>query len=462
MNPENKISIRAVTLLFLGISIVFIGISCLPGMHPANPLAGWNFNITITQPRHGKITMSPNQTTVGRDQKVVFTAIPDSAYHFANWTGDLSGSANPETLTVNKFIDVSAVFETNCHCPILTVSTPLNGTISIPPAQSDLKYGDTVQLTAIPNTGYHFLSWTGDASGSSNPLRLKMSTSMNLSALFGQDRPTSINDSMVLIPGGEFVMGPGQLRSGIWMDDTVSPAHRVTISTFYLSATECTQSKYKAVMGFNPSNFSENDNRPVENVSWFDAILFCNKLSNMELRDTVYTYSKTLSGIANPDSVGVTINYNKQGYRLPTEAEWEYACRAGTQTYYYWGGTGKIDDRGWNINDYAWWSGNSQHTTFPVAYKLKNSFGLFDMSGNVAEWCNDWYFLYDSTAQSNPIGPAIPQMHRSSYASTIPYGKVFRGGSFNAFSGELTAASRTEEQPNSSSNYIGFRVAISR
>ena len=178
---------------------------------------------------------------------------------------------------------------------------------------------------------------------------------------------------MVLIRPGKFMMGDGKDR------------HEVTLSRpFYLGVTEVTQTQYEAVMGTNPSHF-KGATHPVEMVYWNEAAEFCNKLSEKTRRT----------------------------FRLPTEAEWEYACRAGTETAFSFG-----DDPS-ALGEYAWWGRNSAETTHPVGRNKPNAWGLYDMHGNVWEWCADWYDAYPKGPVTNPSGPAAGRYH------------VLRGGSWS-------------------------------
>ena len=178
-----------------------------------------------------------------------------------------------------------------------------------------------------------------------------------------------VSFEMVEVRGGKFRMGAtSEQGSDAWNDE--KPVHSVTLSSYYIGKTEVTQALWKAVMGSNPSEF-KGDNRPVERVSWNDCQAFIRKLN-------------ALTG---------------QNFRLPTEAEWEFACRGGNNSRgYKYSGSNYID----NV---AWYDGNSGDKTHPVATKSPNELGIYDMSGNVWEWCNDWEGGYSSGAQTNPKGP---------------------------------------------------------
>ena len=193
---------------------------------------------------------------------------------------------------------------------------------------------------------------------------------------------TNTVPSTVSIPGGTFMMG----QTGV-----SEPVHAVTLSAFEMSVYETTQGQYSAVMtgsGENPSpSHFTGVNLPVEQVSWWDAIKFCNALSAKAGLTKCYTGSSTTW----------TCNFNANGFRLPTEAEWECACRGGNQREY---GTydGSISTSKANYNMIV------HKTTAVGSYPQKNSYGLYDMSGNVFEWCNDWYGTYPDGAQENPTG----------------------------------------------------------
>lgn len=185
---------------------------------------------------------------------------------------------------------------------------------------------------------------------------------------------------MVSIPAGTFQMGTNDLR------DFEKPVHTVILSAFFMSAYEITNEQYKAVTGSIPSKMSGENTYPAENMTWWDAIKFCNALSDKAGLGRCYNWSTG------------DCDFTKDGFRLATEAEWEYACRAGTTTKYYTGDTESDLDRA------GWYAGNSGIKTHPVGQKIPNAWGLYDMIGNVWEYCNDYPWNYTSDNVTNPTG----------------------------------------------------------
>jgi len=258
----------------------------------------------------------------------------------------------------------------------------------------------------------------------------------------------SIGMTLKLIPAGEFFMGSAD--DAIEAENQEKPSHRVRISKpFYLGVCEVTQGQYEAVMGNNPSHFSANgggngrvagqstDDFPVENVSWLDAIQFSNKLSEKEGKQPFYQIDG--KHIRVPD-------WNGQGYRLPTEAEWEYACRANasTPTRFSFG------DNALELGVYGWFDGNSDSRTHPVNQKRPNGFGLYDMHGNVWEWCWDWHLgeYYNQSSADNPTGPAGAS------------DRVVRGGSWSREPRDCRSAYRNRGAPGHRDYFLGFRLAL--
>lgn len=238
-----------------------------------------------------------------------------------------------------------------------------------------------------------------------------------------------LRPKMLVLPVGEFRMGSQKYPNE-------QPVHAVKISQrFALSETEVTQGQYQAVMGENPSRFNYRpdwENRPVEQVSWVDAVQYCNKLSEREGLKPCYSIEG--KNVKRPHP-------NCAGYRLPTEAEWEYAARADEPTEY--AGSNQI-------NDVAWYSGNSGIETHPVGSKKANAWFLRDMSGNVWEWVWDWYAeSYKEAGSEDPTGPASGSE------------RVVRGGSWFFVAEVARVAYRNGFAPPARDSLVGFRLARS-
>ena len=233
-------------------------------------------------------------------------------------------------------------------------------------------------------------------------------------------------NEMVQIPGGTFTMGSSANERG--RSNNEGPQHQVTVSPFCMEKYPVTQAEYQAVMGTNPSNF-KGENLPVEQVNWFDAVEYCNKRSVSEGLTPAYTINGS----------NVSWNAEADGYRLPTEAEWEYACRAGTQTPF---SIGTVDEAGWH-------SGNSDNQTHPVGEKQPNPWGLYDMHGNVLEWCWDWLGNYSAGAQTDPQGAASGT------------NRVYRGGCWRFTAMQTRSAFRFGNHPYLRSHLVGFRLVRS-
>ncbi|MCF7913508.1 MAG: formylglycine-generating enzyme family protein [Candidatus Cloacimonetes bacterium] len=239
-------------------------------------------------------------------------------------------------------------------------------------------------------------------------------------------------EGMIFVEGGSFEMGD-HYNEG---ESDEFPVHNVTVSSFFIGIHEVTQGEYESVMGSNPAHsYGVGDNYPVYYVTWYDAVEYCNALSDQEGLTPCYDLSTW------------SCDFNANGYRLPTEAEWEYAARGGeywTDNNRYCGTTNELDD-------YAWYDSNSDGQTHEVETKLPNQLGIYDMSGNVFELCNDWYSsnYYDSSPAENPTGPAS-----GSYSTG-------RGGSWTSDAYKCRVANRGNGELDDIYINLGFRLACS-
>lgn len=226
-------------------------------------------------------------------------------------------------------------------------------------------------------------------------------------------------DNMVYVPGGTFMMGAAEEDSDANIDEI--PAHQVTLSSFHIGKYEVTQEEWEAIMGGNPSSY-KGSKHPVEKVSWYDCQEFVIRLN-----------SKT-----------------GKRFRLPTEAEWEFAARGGNSSKgYKFSGSDNIDDVAWYAENSS--DGDGDGTTHTVGTKLPNELGLYDMSGNVWEWCSDWYGSYKDEKQINPVGAPIPNPDAPD--------RVFRGGGWCYGPGRCRVSCRVNDYIDCSS-YIGLRLVL--
>jgi formylglycine-generating enzyme required for sulfatase activity len=239
----------------------------------------------------------------------------------------------------------------------------------------------------------------------------------------------SIGMRLSRIPAGEFLMGSPDSDTSAPEDE--KPQHRVRITRpFFLGVHQVTQGQYRAVTGTNPSSFEGSDDLPVETVSWSDAVAFCNTLS-------------ALDGLKPYYDLNTCTPLGGEGYRLPTEAEWEYAARAGSTSRYSFGASES------SLGEYAWFIGNSQDRTHPVGQKQPNAFGLYDMHGNVWEWCGDAFdpLFYGQSPGADP------------FCATEATLRVHRGGCWADGEWYLRSADRGASTLDSRDDDVGFRVA---
>jgi uncharacterized repeat protein (TIGR02543 family) len=351
-----------------------------------------------------------------------------------------------------------------------TVSFNSNGGSAVPSQPVDS--GGTATRPADPTrSGYAFDDWYSNT-GLTTVYDFTTPVTSDIT-LHAKWNPRLV--AMEWIQGGTFTMGSPVSEPGRYAEES---EHSVTLTGFYMGKYLVTQAQFEEVTGNNPSSFktavppeASTANRPVETVTWHHAIVFCNMLSMREGMSPVYeiptvdnysiwsTDPATWGEIPDGEDENNINRWNdarvvtgSTGYRLPTEAQWEYACRAGSGTAYNWG-TNTIDDSKANynastVNDNNPVAGTYLQRTTEVGKYAANAWGLYDMHGNVYEWCGDWYTstYYSSSPAQGPTGPASGS------------GRVVRGGCYSSGSRTLRSASRDPVDPVRGSGYYGFRI----
>ncbi|MBN1593207.1 MAG: formylglycine-generating enzyme family protein [Candidatus Coatesbacteria bacterium] len=270
-------------------------------------------------------------------------------------------------------------------------------------------------------------------------------SNLSLASLSYTSGGTSTEIEMHSIPGGSFLMGSPSEESGRDADE--GPQRTVQVSAFSISETEITEKQWEDVMGWKDCLSPKGDFYPVENVTWFDCLSFCNELSRADGYAECYTITNVQLNGMHIASADVDCDFDANGYRLPTGAEWEYACRAGTVTRFY---TGDLES---DLDLAGWFYSNSSMEKHAVAEKTSNSLGLFDMHGNVLEWCWDrydgGYYQSRPDPDTDPTGP--------DEGAT----RVVRGGGLGNPAEDCRSANRYGNSPGGKYADVGLRVVRS-
>ena len=265
---------------------------------------------------------------------------------------------------------------------------------------------------------------------------------------FGPEKDAQVPGTWISIKAGSFTMGSPSAEP---CRDADEGTRKVTLTrALEISATEVTQQQFQKAMGYNPSFHQVcGKDCPVEWIHWHEAAAYCNALSALRGVGPCYSCSGVKDAVSCKQT-GADINTCK-GFRLPTEAEWEYAARAGTTTVFFAGSISSCMTTDATAGEISWYKVNSTGTTHPVGQKKKNAWGLYDVAGNVYEWTNDWYESARTTkASTNPAGPASGSE------------KVFRGGSWYHNAEHARSANRERFTPTKRFTFVGFRCVRGR
>jgi uncharacterized repeat protein (TIGR02543 family) len=391
---------------------------------------------------YGSVSSDPdwkNSQEYELGTKVTLTATPNKGYKFAGWAGDASGNTATITVTMNGDITVTAKFEQEDTDPEITdPEIPYTVTYygnnndndndyGTAPIDSQSPYSSGSEVTVLDagdlaRAGYTFNGWNTEANGSGDSYeansKFYITGDIKLYAQWVVVIYDALIDTeMVFVKGWQFKMGCNAEDADAKCYEDETPQFLVTLSDYYIGKFEVTQRLWTAVMGNNPSHFKGDDTHPVENVSWDDAIDFIKRLNQR----------------------------TSKSYRLPTEAEWEYAARGGidgVSDNYKYAGSNTID----NV---AWYNDVTQGTK-TVGTKSANKLGIYDMSGNVWEWVSDFYsYGYSTGDKENPKGP------------DSGYQRVRRGGGYSDDAISCRVSNRGNNDPDNRTNNKGFRLALS-
>ena len=427
--------------------------------------------VTLTVPSTGTVTAFPeipSDNQVPEGSKIVFTAVPGTGYEIDTWTVTPASALQPNTgttgsataaITVSTATQVKLTFKRNGNFITFGVDgTPANGTLIATVDGIEIHSGDNVEqekivtFTATPDEGYAVDKWTlshgsfepGSGTVYNKTAKVKVTEDTEIKVSFTKGMGYSVNGIGFLMKDIKAVTDKTIGHD----DERDNKPHTVSLSAYLIGETEVTQDLWQAVTGNNPSYYNGDPNnnnkqpasgevqekRPVDSVSWYACIAFCNKLSKACNLEPCYTVSgvnfDTLTFDAIPTSQNsdwddAVCDWSKNGFRLPTEAEWEWAAMGGTSDK--WAGTDIKEE----LKDYAWY-GKVLDKTHEVKKKKANGYGLYDMCGNVEEWCWDWHTSNTTTPAGgqNPTGGAKPDFLLL---------RILRGGSYKYISGDAAA-----------------------
>jgi formylglycine-generating enzyme required for sulfatase activity len=464
-DPVTDLAAASATDSSLALTWTAVGIEGAPGTatqydirYSVDPQAAWEQMLPVSG--------APAPKPAGQPERFIVTHLqPATAYVFAmkvangasNWS-DLSNVAHGTTL---PHAPVCQVTPDTLRFGAVTLGQSVELTFVIRNVSADTLTGgvsgDCPAYSLVSGAGSYSLS-----PGAERPVTVRFSplgtgtqtclvnsgtTDCTLLPCTGQGTTEPpLPPEMVMVAAGTFTMGSPADEAGRNTDEL---PHEVTLSEdLYVSRFEVTQAEWQRIMGWSEANFA-GLNRPVEEITWFDALTYCNRLSLQEGRTPVYSITVTGTVGHHTTDASVTADWEADGYRLLTEAEWEYACRAGSSTAFSNGGITSLGcsplDPG--LNQVGWYCGNAAGATHDTGGKAANAWGLADMHGNVWEWCWDRYGDYPAESVTDPRGP-------SSGSS-----RLIRGGGWLNYAQFCRSAYRGDYSPESHEAFIGVRIA---
>ena len=439
------------------------------------------------------VTLNKNELTLekGKSEKLTATVNPTNATNTkVTWSSDNeavaavdeNGMVTAKKVGTAKITVTTADGNKTADCTV-TVTPPKyqisfsveggNGTLKATAdgvAETEtspitVEHGKTVTFTATPSSGYEVKTWTNNgepiaAAGTNNTYTHTVTKAADIRVSFTRTIYT-VNEISFTMKKIAAVTGKSVGHPDIvgYTGANDNKPHSISLSAYLIGETEVTQELWQAVMGDNPSWFKGSSNppdgdeeqgkRPVENINWYHAIAFCNKLSIACGLELCYTVSGVNFATLHFNNIpkwddgtwnNAVCDLNKNGFRLPTEAEWEWAAMGGTE--HKWAGTNDKNELG----TYAWYEANSNDKTHQVKLKSPNGYGLYDMTGNVGEWCWDWYGSLSDVLPPNYTGAASGNM------------RVTRGGSWSANENYALRAYRSPVKPDENYRIGGLRV----
>ena len=431
------------------------------------------YTVTITETPNGTVTPGSGiSQPVYKGTVINFTAEPASYYAVTKWTitggtivsgGKSWDKTASVSITGNTSVKVDFDYELKLKTLTIFGKDASSGSMSVK-GEKEVTFSDVVAK-------FDYGSQTDEqipVTVTNGTLKLGENTvSLSVEGYAGWSKDIKITKEDITydIEGIEFTMkGIAAVNDALLGDNIYSnnKPHTVSLSAYLIGETEVTQELWEKVMDKNPSFFKSNPasgesqgKRPVENINWYHAIAFCNKLSLKLGLDPCYTvkvggypvnfkaltFADIPAGSINADWDNAELDMNKNGFRLPTEAEWEWAAKGGK--YYKWAGT----DTETELTNYAWYSSNSGDKTHEVKKKAPNGYGLYDMSGNVVEWCWDWYGTIPASLGADYTGPDSGSR------------RVSRDGSWKGNAYNCPVVYRDFYSPDSRINRLGIRLA---